>query len=377
MPELPEVETVRRGLASHITGAVCTGVDVIDERILRRHGAPAAPHPSGSEFASSLEGRRIVAVERRGKFLWMPLVELGYGVQTARPLNVQTAWPPQSQPPSEALTAHLGMSGQLLLRESGAVQEAVSSVTSGNLLRGPMLPMSSVDPQQGPAVYAQSRDVQQGNTRSAEFGDDRRSRMAQALAGPHVRARLALIREDERPVELSFVDQRIFGRLAVEPLADDGRGRPVPSSVTGIAPDPLEPAFDEDAVIARMRASRASVKSLLLDQRLVSGVGNIYADEALWRSHIYWARAGHGIAARTLHRLLASVREVFAESLAQGGTSFDSLYVNVNGESGYFSRSLNVYGRAGKPCTRCGTPIRRERFGSRSSYYCPRCQRRR
>jgi formamidopyrimidine-DNA glycosylase len=356
MPELPEVETVRRGLAAHITGATCASVDVIDERILRRHGAPVAPHPSGSAFARSLEGRRIVAVERRGKFLWMPLDGLGDSVQTVRP--------PQSQLPSEALTAHLGMSGQLLLREPGAaLQIPVFSAPSSP-------PASSASS----SVSHVSHDRRQALTASH---DDKRSRMALALAGPHVRARLALIRDDGRPVELSFVDQRIFGRLAVEPLADDGRGRSVPSSVAAIAPDPLEPAFNEDAVIARMRASRASIKSLLLDQRLISGVGNIYADEALWRSRIYWARAGRGIAARTLHRLLASVREVFADSLAQGGTSFDSLYVNVNGESGYFSRSLNVYGRAGKPCPRCGTPIRRERFGSRSSYYCPRCQRRR
>jgi formamidopyrimidine-DNA glycosylase len=353
MPELPEVETVRRGLASHISGATCTGVDVIDERILRRHGAPAAPHLSGNAFARSLEGRRIVAVERRGKFLWMPLDGFGDGVRPARPL--------QSQPPSEALTAHLGMSGQLLLREpEAALQIPVFSV--------PAAPPASS------ASSSVSHGKQQALTASH---DDKRSRVALALTGPHVRARLQLVRDDGRPVELSFVDQRIFGRLAVESLADDGRGRSVPSSVADIAPDPLEAVFDEEAVIARMRASRASVKSLLLDQRLISGVGNIYADEALWRLRIYWARAGRGIAARTLHRLLASVREVFAESLAQGGTSFDSLYVNVNGESGYFSRSLNVYGRAGKPCPRCGTPIRRERFGSRSSYYCPRCQRRR
>ncbi|MCI1674085.1 MAG: bifunctional DNA-formamidopyrimidine glycosylase/DNA-(apurinic or apyrimidinic site) lyase [Bifidobacterium tibiigranuli] len=361
MPELPEVETVRRGLAAHITGATCTGVDVIDERILRRHGAPAAPHPSGNAFAHSLEGRRIVAVERRGKFLWMPLDGLDDGVWPARSLNMRPVRPSQSQHPSEALTAHLGMSGQLLLREPEAALQ---------------IPVFSA-PSAAPASSASSSVSHGKQQTSAASHDDKRSRVALALAGPHVRARLQLVRDDGRPVELSFVDQRIFGRLAVEPLADDGRGRSVPNSVADIAPDPLEPAFDEEAVIARMRASRASIKALLLDQRLISGVGNIYADEALWRSRIYWARAGCSIAPRTLHRLLTSVREVFAESLAQGGTSFDSLYVNVNGESGYFSRSLNAYGRAGKPCPRCGTPIRRERFGSRSSYYCPRCQRRR
>lgn len=365
MPELPEVETVRRGLASHITGAVCTGVDVIDERLLRRHGAPAAPHPSGADFARSLIGERIGAVDRRGKFLWMPLAD---GVLPMRRI---------SQPQQAvALVAHLGMTGQLLLRDCvAATRGPATCATSDNSLQGLVSPMPSVDPQRNAAVCAQSRDLRQGSTIADEFGDDRSSRVALALAGPHVRARLQLVRADGRAIELSFVDQRVFGRLSLETLADDGRGRLVPGSVTVIAPDPLEPAFDEDIVVARMQESRSSIKALLLDQRLISGVGNIYADESLWRARIYWARPGRGIATRTLHRLLAAVREVFAESLDQGGTSFDSLYVNVNGESGYFSRGLNAYGRAGRPCPRCGTLIRRERFRSRSSYYCPRCQR--
>lgn len=352
MPELPEVETVRRGLASHITGAVCTGVDVIDERLLRRHGAPAAPHPSGAEFAHSLLGQRIGAVDRRGKFLWMPLTD---GMLPTR----RILQPAQAV----ALVAHLGMSGQLLLRDCDAAT------------RGSLSPIPAVDWQRDGVIHAQARDGRKADTISGEFGDDRLSRVALTLAEPHVRARLQLMRADGRAIELSFVDQRVFGRLALEPLADDGSGRQVPGSVAAIAPDPLESAFDEAAVIARMQASRASIKSLLLDQRLVSGVGNIYADESLWRARIYWARAGRGIATRALHRLLAAVREVFAESLSQGGTSFDSLYINVNGESGYFSRSLTVYGQAGRPCPRCGTLIRRERFRSRSSYYCPRCQR--
>ena len=329
MPELPEVETVRRGLASHIVGATCTNVDVIDERILRRHGAVTAPHPSGREFAGELEGRQVVSVRRRGKFLWMPLDS---------PL-------PAPESVGMALTAHLGMSGQLLLSAPGEVPQS------------PALPGTESQPSEG-----------------APFVDQ--SPVARALTGPHVRARMKFVRADGRSIELSFVDQRIFGRLAIEALSDDGLGRLVPSSVAAIAPDPLEATFDEDAVVAHMRRSRASVKALLLDQRLVSGVGNIYADEALWRARIYWARTGRSLEARTLHRLLSAVREVFAESLVQGGTTLDSLYVNVNGESGRFSRSLKVYGRAGKPCPRCGIVICRERFGSRSSYYCPHCQRR-
>ena len=329
MPELPEVEIVRRGLASHIVGATCTDVNVIDERILRRHGAAAAPHPSGTEFAHRLQGQRIATVQRRGNFVWMPLVS-----DAASP-----------QLPDVALTAHLGMSGQLLLSEPWTA--SIQPAAFGTLPR--------------PRTESQ---------------DGRSSPVALAVANPHLRARMEFVHADGRPIELSFVDQRIFGRLAVEALVHDALDRLVPSSVASIAPDPLEPAFDEDAVIAHMRRSRATVKALLLDQRLVSGVGNIYADESLWRARLYWARPGQSIAARTLRRLLASVREVFAESLAQGGTTLDSLYVNVNGESGRFLRSLNAYGRTGKPCPRCGTTIRRERFGSRSSYYCPRCQRR-
>ena len=329
MPELPEVEVVRRGLASHIVGATCTDVNVIDERILRRHGAAAAPHPSGTEFAHRLQGQRIATVQRRGKFLWMPLVSTS----------------PEAHVSDMALTAHLGMSGQLLLSEPGTA--SIQSATPDTLPR--------------------LRTESQGG---------RSSRVALAVVNPHLRASMEFVCADGRPIELSFVDQRVFGRLAVEELVSDAFGRLVPSSVAAIAPDPLEPAFDESAVIARMRRSRATVKALLLDQKLVSGVGNIYADESLWRAHLYWARTGQNIAAHSLRRLLASVSEVFAESLAQGGTTLDSLYVNVNGESGRFLRSLNAYGRAGKPCPRCGTTIRRERFGSRSSYYCPRCQRR-
>jgi formamidopyrimidine-DNA glycosylase len=346
MPELPEVETVRRGLASHIVGATCTGVSVLDERILRRHGAPMAPHPSGSELAQRLQGRRIVSVQRRGKFLWMPL---------ATDMSM-------SKPSDEAVTVHLGMSGQLLLREPMMP------------LRRPMSPAPvGIPPLLHNGASHKENLYRATLHKGAHSGEP--SPIALALAGPHVRARLQFVRADGQPIELSFVDQRLFGRIAVEELADDGHGRAVPSSVAAIAPDPLEPAFADDAVVVRMRESRATVKALLLDQRLISGVGNIYADEALWRARIYWARTGRSIAPRTLHRLLEAVREVFAESLAQGGTSFDSLYINVNGESGRFSHSLNVYGRAGEPCPRCGTLIRRERFGSRSSYRCPRCQR--
>ena len=115
---------------------------------------------------------------------------------------------------------------------------------------------------------------------------------------------------------------------------------------------------------------------MLLDQTVISGVGNIYADEALWRARLYGGRVADGISRPKLRELLTAVSDVMGEALAVGGTSFDALYVNVNGQSGYFERSLNAYGRAGQPCRRCGQMMRRESFMNRSSYFCPRCQRR-
>ncbi len=169
--------------------------------------------------------------------------------------------------------------------------------------------------------------------------------------------------------ELRFVDQRTFGGLAVVPQLGD-----VPATIAHIARDPLDAAFDDDAFAAAVRRRRTGVKRALLDQTLISGVGNIYADEALWRARLHWARATDTLARGQVRALLAAVREVLAEAVAAGGTSFDALYVAVNGESGWFERSLNVYGRAGQPCRRCGTPVRREAFMNRSSYRCPRCQ---
>jgi formamidopyrimidine-DNA glycosylase len=148
----------------------------------------------------------------------------------------------------------------------------------------------------------------------------------------------------------------------------------LPPPVLHIARDPLDPNLDDAALTARLRSRRTGVKRALLDQTLVSGVGNIYADEALWRARLHYARPTAGLTRPAVGRLLAAVREVMVEALDQGGTSFDSLYVNVNGESGYFDRSLAAYGQEGRPCPRCGTPIVREAFMNRSSFFCPRCQ---
>jgi formamidopyrimidine-DNA glycosylase len=301
VPELPEVEVVRRGLERWAAGRPVSAVEVLDARSTRRHDAGPA------DFAERLTGARLAVPERRGKYLWIPLAGRGADVQ--------------------ALVAHLGMSGQLLVNEPG-------------------------DP------------------------DPR-----------HLRIRLLLEPADDaghgedRSRELRFVDQRIFGGLFMDPLveATDRRGQLLPASVAHIGRDPMDPAFDPEAVHRRLRLRKTGLKRAMLDQTLVSGIGNIYADEALWRARLHYARPTETLNRTESARLFEAVREVMEEALSQGGTSFDSLYVNVNGDSGYFDRSLNVYGRAGQPCRRCArqgreSTIVRERFMNRSSAYCPRCQ---
>jgi formamidopyrimidine-DNA glycosylase len=278
VPELPEVEVVRAGLERHVLGATITRVDVLHPRPVRRD-------PRGPEgFALALTGQRIEAARRRGKYLWLPL---GNG---------------------DALLAHLGMSGQLLVQRPDAPDER------------------------------------------------------------HLRVRLVLEGADEGR-ELRFVDQRMFGGLSV---STGGAG--LPPEIAHIARDPLDPQFDDDEFVRRVRRRASGVKRQLLDQNLVSGVGNIYADEALWRARIHGERPGERLTARQVRELLGHARDVMNDALAQGGTSFDALYVNVNGESGYFDRSLDAYGREGEPCRRCGSPIRRVAFMNRSSYFCPTCQ---
>ena len=283
MPELPEVETVRAGLERHVVGRTVADVQVLHPRVVRRDLAG----PAG--FAAAMAGRTVKRAERRGKYLWLALDD------------------------EEALLAHLGMSGQLLVGD-------------------PDRPLS-----------------------------------------PHVRARFTFT--DGGP-DLRFTDQRTFGHLMLVPFAhanvDDARELPAP--IAHIAPDPLEAAFDPDDFAARLTRRHTGVKRALLDQSLISGVGNIYADEALWRARLHWARPTETLRRGEVSRLLEAVSEVLSEALRAGGTSFDALYVNVNGESGYFDRSLQAYGREGEPCGRCGTPIRRDAFMNRSSYSCPHCQ---
>ncbi len=190
----------------------------------------------------------------------------------------------------------------------------------------------------------------------------------------HLRVRLRFADGDP---ELRFVDQRTFGGMLADDLVPtpDLDGDTVPATVAHIARDPLDPAFDDLAFSRRLRAGRREVKSALLDQNLVSGVGNIYADESLWRSRLSGRRRTDALTAAHVRDLLGSVREVLDEALAAGGTSFDALYVDADGNSGYFERQLAVYGREGLPCPRCGTAIVRSSFANRSSFTCPRCQR--
>ena len=299
MPELPEVEVVRLGLEPAVSGSLISGAEVFEPRSLRRHDL------SRGAFTNLLEGRRIAGAVRRGKFLWMPLE------------HTEGA-------PRLALVIHLGMSGQVLLREPG----------------------SPVDRQLRIRVQIES----------AELG--------------------------ERWVD--FVDQRIFGAMFVDVLVPTADGRAgglgsvsatVPSMVSHIARDPLDPAFRDDLYLASLRSKRTGIKRALLDQNLISGVGNIYADEALWAARVHYDQPGSTISRAKAARLLNEVRFVLSKALAEGGTSFDAQYVNVNGASGYFSHSLNVYGQEGKPCPRCGTMIVREAFMNRSSHFCPHCQR--
>jgi formamidopyrimidine-DNA glycosylase len=288
VPELPEVETVRDGLDRHVVGRTVESVTVLHPRPVRRD--PRGP----AGFAAALTGRRIEAVRRRGKYLWLPLDS------------------------GDALLGHLGMSGQLVVRPPGAPDERHLRVRFA---------LSAVLEPRGPR----------------DHGDGR--------------------------VELRFVDQRMFGGLSVS----DG-GAELPPEIVHIARDPFDPQFDDDLFVGRVRRRTAGIKRLLLDQTLISGVGNIYADEALWRAQLHGERPGDRLRPIEIRRVLAEARAVMGAALVQGGTSFDALYVNVNGESGYFDRSLHAYGREGLPCDRCGTPIRRVEFMNRSSFFCPRCQ---
>lgn len=276
MPELPEVETVRRGLTALVKGYRI-------DQALDLH--PRVVKPESIAPLANLAGAKITGLNRRGKFLWFEL---------NRPY---------------VLVAHLGMSGQFLINQK-----------------------------------------------------DR-------PGAKHVRAQFNL-RRGLRSRELIFNDQRTFGWLSIEETAQG-----IPTSARHIAPDPFDSNFDKSAAIKSFAKRNIRIKTALLNQEIMSGVGNIYADEALWRAKVHPETSTADLSAKKIARVIDCATEVMSEAIAQGGTSFDDLYINVNGESGFFEQSLSAYGQTDEPCPRCGTPIKRIVFGARSSHFCPRCQR--
>ena len=356
MPELPEVETVRAGLADHSLGRPVQAVRVVDARSLRRH------LPGPAQFEAALTGRTLRGAYRRGKYLRLTLSE------------------PDGALANEALVVHLGMSGQLLVRDEPGDD---SGSDSGN------------DSEARAAFDEQPRHLRV----ALELGPVGATSAAGATGGAASTNRASTSRASTRQ-RLLFVDQRIFGGMFLSPLvpdvpaavatnevAPDEMGQSevperflVPEAVKHIARDPLDEFFDPAAVRRKFLRTSSGIKKVLLDQSVISGVGNIYADEALWRARLHYAKPARTLSAAQTRDLLEAVTQVLRESLAAGGTSFDALYVNVLGESGYFERSLNAYGRAGEPCHRCAEAGRtslivREPFQNRSSYRCPHCQR--
>ena len=351
MPELPEVETVRAGLAEHSVGRLVRAVRVLDARSLRRH------LPGPADFEAALTGRALRGTYRRGKYLWLTLSE------------------PDGTLADETLVVHLGMSGQLLVRDEPGSDSGNDSEARAAFDEQPRHLRVALE--LGPAGAA-------GGAASANRVNSNRASTGQRLL---------------------FVDQRIFGGMFLSPLVPDipaavatneavpGEAAPgemgqsevpehflVPEAVKHIARDPLDEFFDLAAVRRKFLRTSSGIKKVLLDQSIISGVGNIYADEALWRARLHYAKPARTLSAAQTRDLLEAITQVLRESLAAGGTSFDALYVNVLGESGYFERSLNAYGRAGEPCHRCAEAGRtslivREPFQNRSSYRCPHCQR--
>ena len=309
MPELPEVEVVRGGIEPAVVGASVAGVEVFDERSLKRHDR------TRGSFVDLLEGQRMLGAVRRGKFLWIPLSS------------------------GNALVTHLGMSGQVLLRAPGAEAEK------------------------------------------------------------QLRIRIHLDQPAFGEVWLNFVDQRIFGSMAIDSMAPTADGEvagysgvaqtgggaallptwaySLPSQVAHIARDPLDPAFSDASFADALTRKNSGIKRVLLDQSMISGIGNIYADEALFAARLHYDQPANSLSASEVSTVLSAVRLILNKALAEGGTSFDAQYVNVNGESGYFSHSLTAYGQHGKPCQRCGTVMVREQFMNRGSHFCPSCQQKR
>ncbi|MFM6971643.1 MAG: bifunctional DNA-formamidopyrimidine glycosylase/DNA-(apurinic or apyrimidinic site) lyase [Rhodoluna sp.] len=305
MPELPEVETVRAGLAPALIDATISAIEIRDARSLKRHPGDS------KDFVKTLKGAKILGVVRRGKFLWMPIEVAGESRELA-------------------IVGHLGMSGQMLLRAVGEPEDKLTRV------------VIRVETKKG------------------------------------------------KRLEFRFIDQRLFGSLAIDELVATEDGGPggftgsknlksawlnkIPTQAAHIRRDPLDANFDLDWVLSRLKKKSSGIKRVLLDQQTVSGIGNIYADEALWASRLHYDQPADSISTAKAKELFENIRAILARAVGEGGTSFDEKYKNVNGESGYFAVSLNAYGQTGLPCARCGKPIRRDSWMNRGSHYCPNCQ---
>ena len=271
MPELPEVETTRRGIRPALRGRAVSGF-VLRERRLR--------WPVDARLVRELPGQRVVDVRRRAKYL---LIDLERGT----------------------LIAHLGMSGSLRVLKASA-----------------------------PLLTHDHYDLLLDSGRCLRFNDPRRFGCLLWVTG----------NPEEHPL------------------------------LASLGPEPLEAGFDADYLASRARGRRVSVKQFLMDQRIVVGVGNIYASEALFRAGINPRRAAGRVTAARFGQLVAAVRDVLGEAILQGGTTLRD-YVNADGTPGYFRQELFVYERADEPCRRCGTAIRHVTQGQRSTYFCPACQR--
>jgi formamidopyrimidine-DNA glycosylase len=283
MPELPEVETVRRGLESTVNGFTVTHIKIFDKRSLRKNLGSIA------DFESELVGSEFSRFVRRGKFLWTRLTD------------------------DRCLVIHLGMSGQILVTNPNQPREKSERLFLG-------------------------------------------------------------VSKRDKQLEIRFADQRLFGGVFIDDFVSQGTFGKIPKSVQHIALDPLDKEFNLERAAFLISKRLAGIKSLLMNQRLVSGIGNIYADETLWLAKVHYLTPGISLEVKKITRILEISKMVLESALSQGGTSFDSQYKNINGESGYFSQSLKVYRQTGLPCQRCRTPIRRDPWANRGSHFCPTCQ---
>lgn len=286
MPELPEVETVRSGLAAKVVGATFLKVKVLENRSIRQHIL------GKKDFQAQLVGNKILSANRRGKFMWLHL---------------------ENQNRDDALVIHLGMSGQVLINKTKELEK-------------------------------------------------------------HARVIFELQSKRSSQITMRFVDQRMFGGMFLDTLNETEAGDFLPSRVSHIARDLFDQFVDDEMIVKEIRKRKAGIKSLLLNQAILSGVGNIYADEALWQTRLHYMTPGNRLKDRQVNELLVALREIMTKAIAAGGTSFDEQYVRVNGTSGWFEVELNAYGQEGQPCARCGREIVREAWANRSSHRCPRCQ---